>query len=135
MAENKGHQNIKPPKKGEVRNPKGKPKGTLDFRKRVKKMLADPGLAAAVLKNRPAWWQALEQKDFASAMTVAMMIKAAGGDPQAFNALIKAGYGDKLDLVSDNERIQATPLILSVVKPREVKVIEARAKRNAKSKA
>tara|TARA_R110000751_G_scaffold292927_1_gene400375 strand:- start:2002 stop:2343 length:342 start_codon:yes stop_codon:yes gene_type:complete len=40
MSENKGHGNLVPPKKGEVRNPKGKPKGTKNKSTIFKEMLA-----------------------------------------------------------------------------------------------
>lgn len=36
---NKGHDNLIPAKPGEVRNPKGKPKGTLNFKTRAKWLL------------------------------------------------------------------------------------------------
>lgn len=42
----------------------------------------------------------------ARVITEVMVRKAASGDVQAFNALVKSGYGDKVDVTSGGDKIQ-----------------------------
>ncbi len=88
------------------RNTAGKAKGTFSLARRIKKHLRDPNLADKILKLKPEWWMALEDKDLADAIILAMIVKATTGDPKAAEWVRKAGFGDKLDLTTDDKPIK-----------------------------
>ena len=101
-------QNLIPAKPGEVRNPRGRPKGSLDMSTRVKRIL-----------NSKIDWDKIHIADVerlrkrygdmavADAMIMIQVSKAMTGDTNAFNSVRKAGWGDfikgeieeKLDVV------------------------------------
>jgi hypothetical protein len=87
-------------------NPAGRPKGITSFANVVRKVMADKTLldSVAVAKNQK-WIKNLPDKNIATAIIVAMVVKALEGDPRAFDNLRKAGYGDKLDITTDGEKI------------------------------
>jgi len=98
MAYNKGHDNIKPPVKGEVRNPNGRPKGVLNRSTIVKR-----------------WLEAKLDNDhlFVDAITKAIIEKAMSGDVAAFKELMDSGYGK----VTDKQELTGAggvPLVTSV---------------------
>lgn len=85
--------NLIPPKKGEVRNPKGKPKGTKHLSHWIQEMMADPNFEVwmtdpkeGVKKFKGAPIQAVIQ----TAIT-----KAAAGDKAWADWLGNFGYGSK----------------------------------------
>lgn len=89
--------NLKPFKKGQSGNPKGRPKGSFNMSTLIKEMLDDPKLAEMVVfKQRPYWWDGLSEKRFAEAVIMAQIIKALNGDTKAFTALRVAAFGDRL---------------------------------------
>jgi hypothetical protein len=92
-------QNLIPAKKGEVRNPKGKPKGTLHISTHIKQMLEDENFEmtlkdGTIFKGRPM-----------QAIIKTAVIKAAEGDMRAFDMLGKYGYGTSLDVTSNGETL------------------------------
>ena len=91
-------------KPGQSGNPKGRPKGTKNWATIVQEVLGDEDLADKVLAQKPEYWEALHTKNFGYAIVVAMCIKGLGGDVRAFEALRKAGYGDKVEISSDDDR-------------------------------
>lgn len=80
-------ENIIPPKKGEVRNPKGKPKGTLN-----RATIAKQWLAAMESAKNPITGEdeRLTQEDI---ITLAQIKKARKGDANAYKALMDSCYG------------------------------------------
>lgn len=99
--------NLIPAKKGEVRNPNGKPKGTKHWSTIVRKILNDKKLFEALIegKQNPKWIASLPNRDASHAIATAMVVKAMQGDKQAAEWLRKTGYGDKLDITSDEKPI------------------------------
>jgi hypothetical protein len=92
-------QNLIPAKKGEIRNPKGKPKGTLNISTHIQQMLNDPKFElklkdGTILKGRPM-----------EAVIKTAIAKAVSGDMRAFDMLGKYGYGNKLDLTTGGESL------------------------------
>jgi len=49
-------------------------------------------------KKLPPYWHSLSQKDGITAMVVAQMLKAMAGDTQAFSALARYGFGEKVQI-------------------------------------
>lgn len=111
-------------KPGQSGNPAGKPKGSIDVRKHMKKLLADPEMFDAIVsgqKRKPKWLTALEkseQRTPAALMLMAMISKAASGDSKAFSAAMKYTIGDKVDLTSDEKPIPLLGLNHEVYKPK-----------------
>jgi len=111
-------QNLTVPKPGEVRNPGGKPKGTLDMSTIVKRVAN-----ASMKKNR----QFLNVKDVdrlnrrygkkkvAEALVWVQASKALTGDTQAFNALREAGWGRTVNVGGE-----ATLDVVHVYKPEKL---------------
>jgi hypothetical protein len=91
-------ENIIPPKKGEVRNPKGKPKGTRNRSTIVREWLS----VQQVVKNPiTGERETLDQSDM---MTLALISKARKGDVQAYKELMQyLPYSDNND--TENEII------------------------------
>lgn len=91
-------QNLIPAKKGEVRNPKGKPKGTIHLSTHIQNMLNDPEFElklkdGSLLKGAPI-----------VAIIKTAVAKSVSGDTRAMEWLAKHGYGEKLRLEIDDPR-------------------------------
>ena len=91
-------QNLIPAKKGEVRNPKGKPKGTIHLSTHIQNMLNDPDFElkmkdGSIFKGAPI-----------AAIIKTAVAKSMGGDTRAMEWLAKHGYGDKLTLEINDPR-------------------------------
>ena len=71
----------------------------------IRELLADEDLMKNVMDQtpkKPIYWDALSRKDGISAMVMAQLIKAMGGDTTAFSALARYGFGEKVQMsVSD----------------------------------
>lgn len=83
-------QNLIPAKKGEVRNPKGKPKGTLHLSTHIQNALNDPNFElklkdGSILREMPV-----------KAIIKTAVAKSISGDTRAMEWLAKHGYGEKL---------------------------------------
>lgn len=133
-------KNLRPPwKPGESGNPKGKPKGTLNLSTVVKDLMADPKLMDKIIKKKPDWWPKVKNKRAADITTIAMIASATGGDHRAYNALRKAGWGDKLDLRSGDRPIKQVAIFQMTVAPpaapkrKQVKSTAVKAKKSIKS--
>src|SRR6266699_2741920 len=124
-------ENLKPFQKGVSGNPKGRPKGVKSLSTVIQQLLADEELMDKISKNKPTYWESLPSKNAANALGMAMLIKAIGGDTKAAAWITKTGFGDKVDLTSAGERIQATPVIISEILPREVEGNDAEAEAEA----
>ena len=109
-------QNLIPAKKGEVRNPNGRPKGVKNWHTIVQDILGDEELFQALLDSadrRPDWVEKLNKKNGATAIVAVMTLRALEGDKQAAEWLRKTGFGDKLDLSSSDGTMTPTVIIES----------------------
>lgn len=87
----KSIKNLRPPKKGEIRNPKGRGKGTLNSKTVAIKWLAVLEKAKNPFKgNKP---ENMSQMDI---IVLAQLAKARKGDVSAFNALLDRTEGRPL---------------------------------------
>jgi hypothetical protein len=86
---NKGHANIKPIQKGEVRNPKGRPVGSVNSKTVIKKLLEMGAVKIDPKTKRVIDIKGLDGKkiNFAEAIFTAILNKAVKGDVVAANAL------------------------------------------------
>lgn len=86
-------ENLRPAKKGEVRNPKGKPKGT-----RNRSTIAREWLEVTQFITNPITGEKekLEQQDI---MTLGIIKKARDGDVNAYKALMDSAYGQPLQQI------------------------------------
>ena len=86
-------ENLRPAKKGEVRNPKGKPKGT-----RNRSTIAREWLEVTQYITNPITGEKekLEQQDI---MTLGIIKKARDGDVNAYKALMDSAYGQPLQQI------------------------------------
>jgi hypothetical protein len=118
---NTGVANLIPIKKGEVRNPRGRPKGSMNMSTRIIKIL-----------NKKIDWDKINVKDVdrlktrygktavADAMIWTQVSKIlANGDTQAFNALREAGWGRMVNVDAD---IKAE--VVHIVKPEKLQLIQ-----------
>lgn len=78
---------IPPPEKGEVRNPNGRPKGSLNRSTIAKKWLE---VMESVKNPITGENERLSQEDI---MTLAVLKKARNGDVNAYKELLNNGYG------------------------------------------
>lgn len=89
-------ENLIPPQKGEVRNPKGKEPGTLSFKASLRKMLAIEETKVNELTNLA---EVLTQQDL---LNIAQIKKAKEGDTQAYNAIIDRLEGKPTQSIDNN---------------------------------
>ena len=95
---NKGWANLKPAKKGEVRNPKGRPQGIMDFRQRVElsiKFLAEQYVEKHNLdpKNADKPKMKVEDVDIMGDVFAQYINKARNGELKAMDSLFDRVYG------------------------------------------
>lgn len=112
-------------KKGEVRNPKGRPEGIKNWSTVVQSLLADEDFADKIIAKKPSWWTNLPNKNLANIIASAMLIKAAGGDDKAAKWVRETGFGNKV--THDFEQSVLTPgaqVTIKVVKAKEIEVDE-----------
>lgn len=96
---NAGHKNLIPPKKGEVRNPKGKPKGTLDTKTILKKFLH------LVMDTNNPITGVTENLSVLEQMNLKQIANALGGDLSSYRELIDRYEGkvlNKSEVISHN---------------------------------
>lgn len=92
-------QNLIPAKKGDVRNPSGKPKGTLHLSTHIQNLMADDAFEANILDAKTG---VREYKGIpVKAIIQVAITKAVNGDDKAREWLAKYGWGQKLQLAND----------------------------------
>lgn len=98
-------QNLIPAVPGQVLNPNGRPKGSVNRKTILNWLLFECDLdEMGVIKTKPSWYDNVKPKTLYEMMTVSMAIKAMGGDAAAFNALNNAlgldiNAGGQVDVV------------------------------------
>lgn len=104
-------------KPGEVRNPKGRGKGTINWSTRIKRLMGDEKFLKTVIKELPETWQGIVDETPADVIAAAMIacvardasIAVAQGKPlseqtlKAIDRLGKLGYGDKVVIDSEED--------------------------------
>lgn len=97
------NDNLIPPKKGEVRNPKGKPKGTLHISTHIQNMLNDEDFELYL--QHPTKGIELFKGAPIKAIIKTAAIKAANNDAPAREWLAKHGWKQQIDITSDDKPI------------------------------
>lgn len=103
----------------------GRPKGSRNWSTVVQNLLDDEKLFNTLIDNmerKPKWLGPTNTKTLMQAITVAQAIKALGGSHFSAEWLRKTGWGDKIDITSDGERLTMQPIIISDIKPRGLPV-------------
>jgi len=103
-ATEKSIANLIPPKKGEIRNPNGRPKGIPNTKTRLKRLLELEQSIKNPVTGKDEMFTVAEQMD------LAMISKARKGDVRAYNALIDRLEGkaqSSVDLTSNGETLGA----------------------------
>lgn len=118
MPTEKQLANLKPAQPGEVRNPKGKPKGTLSAKTLIKKWLASKETIINPITKKPS---KMSQLDI---MVLKQIEKARKGDTNAFNALMNRAEGmpkQQVENVDGNgETIELKPRQVIVIGGKEI---------------
>ena len=99
---NAGHKNLIPPKKGEVRNPKGKPKGALNTKTILNKFL---GLVTKI--DNPITGET-EKLSVLEQMNLKQIANALGGDLASYRELIDR-YEGKVVQKTETKNEDVTP--------------------------
>lgn len=99
-------QNLKPAKKGEIRNPNGKPKGIPNTKTRLQRLLSLTENMTNPVTGDVEGFTVAEQMD------LAMIMKARKGDTKAYSALVDRLEGkpqQSVDLTTDGESLKTNP--------------------------
>lgn len=87
------NDNLIPAKPGEVRNPKGKPKGTIHLSTRIQRMLNDPEFTAELVNKDGS--KVKFKGEPVEAIVKTAILKAMSGDKKWADWLAQNGYGSK----------------------------------------
>lgn len=110
-------QNLKPfTGVNDPRRMNGKPKGTLSLSTHIKNMLNDPEFELYIEDRLEGYRK--EKGAPIKAIVKTAVIKAVAGDEKAREWLAKYGYGAKLDVTSDGERVGIIGYVLP--KPNQI---------------
>ena len=88
--------------KGEYVPEEKKPRRPRNLDKIVRQILDDDSLVDKVIKNQPEYWADLPTKNGNYIIATVMMVKAMGGDIKAAEWIRKTGFGDKVQLETEN---------------------------------
>ena len=111
--------NLKKFEPGDKRiNRAGRPKGVKSWGTIVQTMLADEALLDKLVKNKPSYWNDLEQKNAANLIVATMLVKAMSGDQKAADWLRKTGFGDKLVHELEDGFFEKQKLTIEIVQPK-----------------
>lgn len=112
------NDNLIPPVKGEIRNPKGRTKGSKNLSTYIREMAEDETFTVYLQHPTKGY---VEFKGMpVIAVVKAAWLRAAMGDKDAREWLAKYGYGTSIDVTSKGESI--APKVISEIKPRELNV-------------
>ncbi len=88
----------------------------------IREILGNEELLETIMSKsdkKPIYWDSLPKKTGAAAIVVAQLLKAMGGDTNAFSALSRYGFGEKVQMsVSDFYR--TNKLEIEVVNPEQI---------------
>jgi len=98
------NDNLIPAKKGEIRNPKGKPKGTKHLSTLIREIGENIDWSKTTLKNSEQMKEMYGNSGWKAIIYVAMT-KAIAGDPQAMKWLAENGFGKNIDLTTNGESL------------------------------
>lgn len=102
-------QNLKPWKPGQSGNPAGMKKGTKHISTWIQEMLNDEDFETMLLDSRKGM---VEFKGAPlKAIIKTAVFRASQGDDKAREWLAKYGYGTKLDVTSDGEKLEGLVII------------------------
>ncbi|ROS29592.1 hypothetical protein EDF22_1335 [Rathayibacter sp. PhB127] len=87
-------------KKGQVLNPAGRPKGSLNLSTLIQRMLMDEEFTTLLPDKIEGWKEHTGAP--AKAIVKVLMLKAMQGDIKAFDTLAKYGYGTKIELTGED---------------------------------
>lgn len=102
-------------KPGESGNPAGKPKGTIDYAKRVRARLEEALNPLTPIKNIKELIDKYGDSPAADAVIFALLAKAITGDIPAAKELREAGFGNKLKVAFDNDLFVEKTITIKVV--------------------
>lgn len=100
-----------------VPSPRKKPKN-LD--KIIREILDDDTLVDKVIQNQPEYWDRLPSKNGGYIIATVMMVKAMGGDIKAAEWIRKSGFGDKVQLESNDGFFQKDQFTIQVVPSKQL---------------
>lgn len=86
----------------------------------VREILDDDTLVDKVIQNQPEYWQRLPSKNGAYIISTVMMVKAMGGDIKAAEWIRKTGFGDKVQLETDNGFFAKSEFVIQVVPSKQL---------------
>lgn len=129
----RGFLNLKPAKKGEVRNPNGRPKGLKNWPTIFKNLMNDEKFLNTLIASKPRDWDGMvgdTPAEVLAAVVIASTIRSAakyiGQDkplPKDVREMIllvsKLTYGDKVKIESDGGFFQQPVINFSVVEDRK----------------
>lgn len=67
----------------------------------IREVLSNPDVMESIIKGtgqKPPYWDMLPERTGLTAIVIAQMLKAMGGDTAAFSALSKYGFGEKIQI-------------------------------------
>lgn len=95
--------NLIPAKKGEIRNPAGKPKGTIHISTRIQNMLNDDEFTTTMIQKDGKKVQF--KGNPAEAIIKTAILKAMSGDSHWAEWLVKHGYGSLLRIADERDPV------------------------------
>ena len=96
------------------------PKRPRNLDKIVREILDDDTLVDKVIQNQPEYWGRLPSKNGAYIISTVMMVKALGGDIKAAEWIRKTGFGDKVQLETDNGFFSKSEFTIQVVPAQQI---------------
>jgi len=98
------NENLIPPKKGEIRNPDGRPKGSRNRSTIVREWLD------VIRKAENPFNKEKVEMTVADQLVLAQISKGLKGDTQAFNTLMDSGFGKLKETVENQVEIKRTKI-------------------------
>lgn len=96
------------------------PKRPRNLDRIVRDILDDDTLVDKVIANQPEYWKKLPAKNGGYIISTVMMVKAMGGDIKAAEWIRKTGFGDKVQLETDNGFFSKSEFTISVVPSKQL---------------
>lgn len=100
--------------------PVRQPKRPRNLDRIVRELLDDDSLIDKVVSNQPEYWSRLPNKNGGYIISTVMMVKAMGGDIKAAEWIRKTGFGDKVQLETDNGFFAKSDFLIHVVPAKQI---------------